>query len=148
MFRTVLGIIVLALTGNLAVAAEQTHQLLTATEVFNLRSRCAALGDQILEDRGVGSALSQSQVSYYNERTNRCYVEVTAQTANLNVPATYIARYLFDGQTKEMLAFSRIDKGKKVGMVYDRQHISKSLENAGWDDANAYIDKMMADDRR
>jgi hypothetical protein len=43
----------------------------------------AALGDKVLEGNIiVGTGLSQSQVSHYNERTNRCYVELTIQTAD------------------------------------------------------------------
>jgi hypothetical protein len=85
-----------------------------------------------------------------NRRTNRCYVELTTQDADLSrtIGQHYINRVLYDGQTKEMLAFARIEKGKKVGMVFDKQHRTTNLDNAGWDDANAYIDTMMADDRK
>jgi hypothetical protein len=63
-------------------------------------------------------------------------------------PNPIFARNLFDGQTKELLAFANIERGKKAGMVFDRQHRSTSLANAGWDDASAYIDGQMADDRK
>jgi hypothetical protein len=58
-------------------------------------------------------------------------------------PTHYYHRVLFDGRTKEMLAFTKIEKGKKGGLVYDRQHQSGSLSNAGWDDATEYIDEMI-----
>jgi hypothetical protein len=45
-----------------------------------------------------------------------------------------------------MLASTRIEKNTKSGVVFDKQHRSHTLENAGWDDASDYIDKMMTDD--
>jgi hypothetical protein len=101
-----------------------------------------------LEEDVVGSALYSSQISYYDQRTNRCYVELTTQTADTTKTLDYLNRNLFDGQTKELLAYARIQKDRKGGMVFDRQHQTATLENAGWDDANAYIDAMMLDDRR
>jgi hypothetical protein len=130
-----------------ATPAERSYQLPTATEVFQLRSACAALGQQILEGNFIGSALTQDQVSHYNPRTNRCYVELTVQTADLS-KGFYLSRCLYDGQTREMLASATIEKDKKHGMVYDKQHRTTTLEHAGWDDAAAYIDAMMADDRQ
>ena len=49
----------------------------TATEVLNLRSQCAALAGKMLEEQVIGAALTQSQISRYDPRTNRCYVEIT-----------------------------------------------------------------------
>jgi hypothetical protein len=139
--------VALAVTVTPVSARQRTFQLPTATEVFNLRSKCAALGEKILEDNFLGRSLTQSQVSHYDPQTNRCYVELTVQSADLD-PTHYYPRVLFDGQTKEMLAFTKIEKGKKGGLVYDRQHQSGSLSNAGWDDATEYIDEMIKDDRR
>src|SRR5262245_53323213 len=99
-------------------SAQPTHQLPTATEVFNLRSRCAALAQKILEENTVGSALSQSQISNYEPRTNRCYVEITTQAIDPS-KLDYNSQILFDGQTGEMLAFAKIGRGQKVGMVFD-----------------------------
>jgi hypothetical protein len=86
------------------VAERQGHQLPTATEVFQLRSACADLGQKILEDNAVGTALTKDQVSHYDSRTNRCYVELTINTADLTQGLDYLHRVLYDGQTREMLA--------------------------------------------
>jgi hypothetical protein len=144
-------LVVLAASTSSALAQQQrTHQLPTATEVFNLRSKCAALGERILEDNTIGIALTQSQITHYEPRTNRCYVELTIQTADLSKPIGqhYHNRVLYDGQTKEMLAYAQIERDKKHGMVFDKQHQKTSWDNAGWDDASAYIDAMMTDDRK
>lgn len=116
----------------------------TATEVFNLRSKCAELGDKILENNFVGSALTQEVKSHYNPETNRCYVELDVHAAILDEYEKHpISRYLFDGQTKDMLASSKQEKGVLSGSIYDPDDIL-----AGYDKANAMIDSRMADDRK
>jgi hypothetical protein len=129
-----------------ATAAEQAYQVPAATEVIKLRSTCDALGQQILEGNFIRSALYQEQFSRYSPRANRCYVEMRVQTLDLSQHSNRFGRYLYDGQTKEMLAFAQIQNGKKSGRVFDMYHRTKSFENAGWDDASEYIHAMMTDD--
>jgi hypothetical protein len=128
-----------------SVLGQPIHQPPTATELFNLRGMCAQLGEKIMRENVVGIALTQSQTSRYDPRTSRCFVELTVQTMDLS-KADYFARYLFDGQTNEMLAALRNEKGKRWGMVYDRNHKGGSLTNAGFDDASGYINKMMSNE--
>jgi hypothetical protein len=120
-----------------SAAQQRTFQPPTATEVFDLRSRCAALGEKLLKD----NFTSGSQLSHYNPTTNRCYVELTAGSALLG-------RSLYDGQTKELLAYTINNNGHRSGEIHDRQHqTTRPEQNFGWDNATAYIDKMMAEDR-
>jgi hypothetical protein len=121
----------------------------TATEAFNLRSRCAELGQKVLEDkiRGNNEAII-SQASRYDPRTNRCYVDLIVRTVDPTRPPSLFHRFLFDGQTKEMLAEASIYNDNKRGQVLDKHHIRKNSDNDGWDDAKQYIDQMMAEDRR
>lgn len=133
-----------------AGAAENAFLPPTATEVFHLRSECAALGKKILDENIVGPALHQTEISRYNPLTNRCYVELIVQSADLTKPLTSLSRYLYDGQTGEMLAATRAENGQKWGMMYDQNHVP-AIDikiNAVWDDANRYIDAMLADDRK
>src|SRR4029077_13591022 len=88
----------------------------TATEVFQLRLASAELGQAILANNFIGTALTQDQVSHYIPRTNRCYVELTVQTGDVS---------------KNLV---------------DKQHYTTTLDNAGWDDARADIDAMISDD--
>jgi uncharacterized protein YqfB (UPF0267 family) len=120
----------------------------TATEIFHLRSECATLGEKILSENVVGSALTQSQISRYNPITNRCYVKLTVQSADINKPEKHFSAALYDGQTGEMLAIENMENGQRSGIVFDRNHKSTSDANAGWDDAQDYIDALMADDRK
>jgi hypothetical protein len=128
-----------------ARAADRVHHNPVAGEVAQLRSACVAWGQQILEGNLIRSALYQEQLSRYSARTNRCYVEMRVQTLDANERTDRVGRYLYDGQTREMLAFAQIQNGKKSGRVFDLQHRTKSFENGGWDDASDYIDVTMAD---
>ena len=137
---------VLAIAG--AIAADRVHENPAAIENVELRSACAAWAQEILEGNFIRSALYQEQFSHYSPSTNRCYVEIRVQTGELNELSHRFGQYLYDGQTKEMLAFAQIQNGKKSGKVFDLHHRTTSFENAGWDDASEYIYTVMADDRR
>ena len=132
-----------------AMAQQGDFRLPTATEVFNLRSRCAELGQKILEGmvRGNNEAII-SQASRYDARTNRCYVDLIVRTIDPTKPPNLFHRYLFYGQTKEILAEASIYNDRKQGQVLDKQHNPTSSTDNGWDDARQYIDQMMAEDRR
>jgi hypothetical protein len=129
-----------------ALAQQRDFQPPTATEVFNLRTKCAQLAQKMLEDLAHGPAITAWQVSHYHPRTNRCYVQITTQNIEDQNKSTGVN--LYDGQTEDLLAFIKIDKGRRVGIVFDWRHTPESLTNAGWDDTNEYIDQMMAEDRR
>lgn len=123
-------------------ASIAAQQLPTATEVFHLRSECTELGVKIMSENFIGTALTQSQVSHYNSETNRCYVELTVQSVDLNAVGTkseYFAAYLFDGQTKELLAFTKIEKGIKSGIAF-----KKTISS--FDKVSTYINEMMKDE--
>jgi len=129
-----------------AATAAERAPLVPIAEVVQLRSACDAVGQQILDGNFIRSALYQEQFSRYSPQTNRCYVEMRVQTGDLGNRSDRFGRYLYDGQTRELLAFAQIQNGKKSGRVYDLQHRTTSFENDGWDDASEYIYIMMTDD--
>lgn len=131
-----------------ATAADWAHEDPAAAEDIQLHSTCAAWGQQILEGNFIRYALHQEQFSRYSPTTNRCYVEMRVETVDRNNQPERFGQYLYDGQTKEMLAFAQIQNGKKSGRVFDPYHSTTSYENAGWDDASEYIDTMMSDEWR
>jgi hypothetical protein len=141
-----LGVSVSVVAGAMA-ADRLPHQNPATTEDVRLHSACAARGEQILEGNFIRSAVYQEQFSRYSASTNRCYVEMRVQTGDLDEISDRFAQYLYDGQTREMLAFAQIQNGKKSGRVFDLYHRTTSFENAGWDDASEYIYTMMAGDR-
>jgi hypothetical protein len=139
----------LVILAALCMPAMAQQQPPTATEVFNLRPRCAELGQKMLEDKikGNNEAII-SQASRYDARTNRCYVELVVRTVDPTKPPSLFHRFLFDGQTRGMLAEASNYNDSKQGQVLDKQHIRNNSDNNGWDDAIEYIDQMMAEDRR
>jgi hypothetical protein len=120
----------------------------TATEVFNLRSKCAELGEKIMKNTVVADALTKGQLSHYEPKTNRCYVQLTVQSADLAKDNSYFQQYLLDGQTGQQLAVIRREKGIRFAQIF----IDPSPLNGNSDemylDASAFISKMMADDRQ
>ena len=120
----------------------------TATEVFNLRSKCAELGEKIMKTTVVDNALKKDQLSHYDPKTNRCYVQLTVWNANPTNGDENFQRYLFDGQTGQVLAAIRHEKGTRSGDIY----IDPSPLNGNPDelylDASMFISKMMEDDRQ
>jgi hypothetical protein len=119
----------------------------TATEVFDLRSKCAERGERILKNAVAADALKKDQVSRYDPKTNRCYVQLTIGNPNATGEENF-ERSLLDGQTGQVLATIRRQKGTRSGIVY----IDPSPLNGNSDelylDASMFIDEMMVDDRQ
>jgi hypothetical protein len=116
----------------------------TATEIFNLRSKCAALGQKIMENNTIGSALTQDVVTHYDPKTNRCYAELDVQMRDLSkFPEEYYSRTVFDAQTGEALAHVERKKGQKSAYVSDG-----GLNITDFDTAILKIGELMADDRK
>jgi hypothetical protein len=119
----------------------------TATEVFNLRSKCAELGEKIVKNTVVSDVLQKEQVPHYEPKTNRCYVQLTIWNANLTNGGENFEESLLDGQTGQVLAKIRRENGKKSGIIY----VDPSPLNGNSDelylDASTFIREMMEDDR-
>jgi len=133
---------------TIAARAPATSPTATATEVFHLRSECASLGQKILNGNIVGVALTQDQVSHYDPQTNRCYVQLTVQTADLSKPGNYFSTTLYDGQTGDILAFARTEHDKKSGMVFDGSLPDGHDPDRFWNHATDFINGKMEDDRK
>ena len=132
----------------------------TASEVFNLRNKCAQLGQKILDDDLHGPAVSISEVSNYNPQTNRCYVKLEASPGDLTTPRDqhYLDTSVFDGQTGELLAFTKYKNlpgwagpgddqhENKYGLiVYEHKCIAQPCD--GYDAAKKEIESLMHDSR-
>ena len=125
-------------------ADEPTFSKPTASEVFNLRSRCAELGRRILTENVIGPALAQTQTTHYNPKTNRCFVELDVFSGDTTKPRDINNIYLYDGQTGELLTWTQDDHGVKSGFGFHRLVPSGSPYN----DALEEIADIMADDRK
>lgn len=120
----------------------------TATEVFNLRSKCAELGEKILKNTVIGDALKKDQLSHYEPKTNRCYVQLTIRNADLTKGDDYFQQYLFDGQTGQVLAAIRREKGTRSGDIYSDPSPAQGNSDEMYVDASIFISQMMEDDRQ
>ena len=120
----------------------------TATEVFNLRSKCAELGEKMMKNAVTGDELTKNQVSHYDPKTNRCYVQLTIWNANPAKGDEYYHQDLYDGQTGQLLAAIRREKGTRYGDIYNSPSPMNGTSDELYLDASIFISKMMADDRQ
>ncbi len=126
----------------------------SATELFDLQSKCTAMGQKVLQSNVIGAALTQEQVSHYNPKDNRCYVRLTVSTADLTAPRDkYIQdTYLEDGQSGEILADTFVKGETKSGIVFDAS-LQKIMQEKKQSSTDFYairdlIDSFVATDRR
>lgn len=98
-------------TASNPTAAEPSFQKPTATEIFDLRSKCADLGRKAQKDlKSVYP--TTTAMSHYNPTTNRCYVELTY----FNDDGLFES--LIDGQTGDPLANTSNGKKGRSGYFY------------------------------
>ena len=109
------------------------------SEVFRLRSECEALAEKIVATSLTGdSGVQQQQESHYEPRNGHCYVEVWVHSTDIS---KWNIRYLYDGQTKQLLAASGYENGKMMSNVFGSGgHLGETAED--------YINKMMLDKDR
>jgi hypothetical protein len=91
--------------------------------------------------------LDSWQASKYDPENSRCYVQIYKHTFVREPPLDRELLDLYDAQTNNLLAFANIENGKKVGMVFSKNHRKTTSHYRGWDDAVAYMDEMLADKR-
>ena len=125
----------------------------SATEIFALRSQCAELGKKLLAGGVHGPDVQARQKSNYSQQINRCYVELDFSPADAGSPDYQATRYLYDGQTGEMLAWYRVDRNGDGGAENTACSITDNNTNL-WvpdttvcDDVNAKITEVMTDNR-
>jgi Family of unknown function (DUF5681) len=139
----------------------QLVALPTATEVFHLRSECAKLSSVLLKDKEDDLAPwienknyawwhVLSETSHYSPESNRCYVNLFTPTTSRH-DKTYEewSQELYDGQTKEMLAMTRIqsagtDATNKQG-TGSVLVTTKGVYEDTYKGASQYIQDMMKD---
>ncbi len=124
----------------------------TATEAFDLQSKCVKLGKQILDDNVIGSALTQEQISHYNPADNRSYVRLTVHTADLTTSRDKYEtdNFLFDGQTADMLASTNYKGGQGYGQIFD-DSISKAVKDSltpSAEEVGGIMDQFLGTDRQ
>ena len=100
----------------------------------------AEINKQIVQ-RMVNVTMS-NHASNYDAKTSRCYIEIVKQWRyGRQFEFKAYNRQVYDAQTDDLLSFAKIEKGNKVGLVFDPKH--RRTADLGFDDANAYMDEKM-----
>jgi hypothetical protein len=100
----------------------------SATEIFNLRSACAKLAENIEIANRPSLVVTYKLLSHYEPRVNRCFAELSSE---------YATR-LYDGQTSELLVEAW--NGTQFSFI------KGGPEQPSRDAALAVITRTMADD--
>jgi hypothetical protein len=100
----------------------------SATEIFNLRSECAKLAENIRSTNQPSPVLTLKLLSHYDRDANRCYTELS----------TEYATRLYDAQSGELL----VESWNGVSPSF----IKGGPEKPSRDAALALIERTMADD--
>jgi hypothetical protein len=129
----------------------RTFQMPTATEVFNLRTKCLSLGKEVMEDNVIGSALTQEMTTRYDPADNRCYVKLHVRTVEIGLPRErqISGDYLYDGQTKEFLLAASAQRGTRGAQIMS-DSLNKFFKDEmfpSYEEAEDVISKFMQDDR-
>lgn len=124
----------------------------SASELFDLQSKCTAMGEKLMKDNFIGDTLTQDQVSHYNPKDNRCYVKLTVSPADSTRQDIGWNYYLYDGQSKETLAYAIYKGETKTGMVNDSS-LLKIMQKKKQSETDAaaiseLIDSFVTTDRR
>jgi hypothetical protein len=119
----------------------------SASEIFRLRTECAALGERVLRVNGPNRpGLDVSQQSNYDAIGNRCYVLLTQM--DLNPGARYHARYLVDGQTMQHLVMTTSIDGVLEASISLGDPMKSVPRSDLFIEASSLIDRFMRDDRK
>jgi hypothetical protein len=136
------------------------QSLPTATEAFELRIRCKKMAEQKTEERAAGNerlewhTLESHNWSKYDAQNNRCYIRIYTHIykSTHDAELDHEDDAVYDAQIDELLAYTKIENGKKFGMVFGENNWVQPKEcgddcRNGWDAAKAYMNEIM-DDRR
>lgn len=137
--------------GSLLIAYPALAQMPpTATEAFNLRIVCQLMADKKAEEKANFVALDKDtktifayHASRYDPKANRCYVELQGRYEKRGHDSAI--REVYDGQIDNLLAATINDDNEKRGMVFDQDHKMTDDKKQSYDDADAYMNVMMAD---
>jgi hypothetical protein len=133
-----------------AQAPQAAFRQPTPTEVFHLRTECAQLAQKIMDENLIGSALTQTIVSRYDPRSNRCYAQLSVLGPEAGPSTGYVNNVLYDAQTRDMLAFATQEKdGRRKAYVFTWiESAAPKGKPTTYEQTLDYINNLMADDRK
>jgi hypothetical protein len=145
--KLAIGVLVaiLATASTPGHAQQPVQQPPTATELFNLRSTCAQLGQKLLDKidpQPQAPPIETTQISRYDTTTGHCYVEIDARHTDDN---GYFVRSLFDGKTGKFIAQARKENGSVEGIT---PRNTDAGPGKNYEEANAYINGKMSENHQ
>lgn len=157
----IIGIVLLVAFGVYLLSAKPVSKVTfdqtspTATEVFDLRSKCAELGKGYMKEHfnynqfatPIPHLIHTLLLSHYNSNTNHCYLEITANWDGDSNAPYFLKTELIDGQTEELLldTIQFNDPTKIGGHIYDRHYKKDTNPNDEPFEAGFYIHALLED---
>ena len=166
------SLVVVPLLLALIVCGAQTPP--TATEAFNLRTKCKQSADQKADELawhglsvadGASMGMSAADVARLNDEArpevleswssskydainNRCYVRIYQHTRRES--NDYELHQVYDAQANDLLAYAAITNGKKHSLILDQSYNGDRFISGddGWEAAIVYMYELMADPRK
>ena len=117
-----------------------------ANQILDLRTKCQALSETLADGMVHGSFWTQDVISNYVIATHHCYARIEMTPDDLATPSEKYEDdvYLYDANTKELLAFTLSKTTSKYGQISDKYYEKDKL---GFGVANDYILNLMRPDR-
>jgi hypothetical protein len=156
--RTLLCCVVvpnIVLAGCQSKPATPAKPRMSATEIFNLRTKCQQLTEKWQED-GVlgltGPALTSEVESHYDPVSNHCYAKVTVTK---NFGYVYDAKFKGDKASDDYLTITLGDAQIKKQILMLSQHNGSRMAmderkddsfNVSYDAVKAEIDRLMSEE--
>jgi hypothetical protein len=137
----------------------------TASEAFELRIKCKKMSDEKAQEFIDGNRMGKWELvgawntSKYDPTSNRCYGRMYQHITKQNYHLDHESDQVYDLQTDDLLAWTRIENGKKSGYISDPDYKKPWLPNCvggcpanfgeqTWQAAKDYINEMMTDPRK
>jgi hypothetical protein len=137
----------------------------TATEAFNLRIKCKKMSDEKAQEFTDGNTMGKWELvaawntSKYDPVSNRCYGRIYEHITKPSYGFDRETDQVYDLQTDDLLAFAKIEEGKKSGIIYDTDYKQPPLPSClggcpakfgdqTWQSTEDYMNQMMADLRK
>jgi hypothetical protein len=113
-----------------------SHNRLTPSELFNLRSKCSELGAKFIEGEGGDDDLAL-ETPFYDEINNRCLVNRTDDFKGGYSNGGVTMHWLNDAQTSSCLARTQANQRGKWGWITDPK--TGQQEESTYEKAESFI---------
>jgi hypothetical protein len=130
--------------GLINYAHDSSHNRLTPTELFNLRSKCSELAEKFIAGESGGEVLAL-ETPFYDALNNRCLVNrISSYSGGHNLGGATL-HWLNDAQTGVCLARTQVNQHDKWGWITNTQ--SGQQEESTYEKAESFIKTQTTENR-